>query len=826
MLLLSLFLLSAATLLFELNLTRIFSVAQYYHFAFLVVSLALLGFGASGSVLGLFPAWLRRDIRRRVGWLALGCAASIIGSYLVINSLPFDSYAIAWDTRQLGYLALYLLSLAVPFGFSGLAVGLLLAGRPAEANRTYAVNLVGSSVGCLAILGALPLLGGEGTVVLSAWISLIASALLLVPAAVRARARRASGHRLLAGFTILALVVLSLWLLHPPSFLDLDLSPYKGLYQALLNPDAELVSSRWNAFSRVDVVESTGIRSMPGLSFVYEETFPSQAAVAIDADNLMPITAADGGSDWAAALPEAVAYQLRPGARALILAPGGGLAAATALANGAADLTVAEANPLLVSVVRDDYSAFTNGLYRDPRVSIYTAGPRAFMRQMIGQIPAGPAPFDVVHLALTDPHRTIRSGAYSLAENYVYTVEAFSDALRLLRSDGLLVTTRWLQAPPSETVKLFALALEALDEIGVPAPQDHLVAFRSFQTGTLLIKRSPWTAAEIDLLRRFCEDLRYDLAYYPGMERSEANRYSILHEPLYYDAYMALASAPVREILYRRSDFDIRPPTDDRPFFFSFFKWRQAPQVIHELGKTWQPFGGAGYFILVILLALAVLAAALFILLPVAWPRIVSRYRKRVGSRARAPSSPSVAVTGLGSPRSMLLYFGLLGLGFLLVEIPLIQQFILFLDQPTYAFVAVLFTILLFSGLGSLTAKRWHPAVALGLLVGLAVVYPPLLRAVFSRTLAWPLAARLVLTLPALAPLCLMMGVPFSRGLTLLESSATGLVPWAWAINGSASVIAGILAAMLALSVGFSWVLWLGAAAYAAALLVVRPQRG
>jgi spermidine synthase len=822
LLLLSLFLLSAATLLFELNLTRVFSVAQYYHFAFLVVSLALLGFGASGSLLALFPSWSRRNIRVRVGWLALGCAASVVGSYIVINSLPFDSYAIAWDTRQLGYLTLYLLSLAVPFGFSGLAVGLLLAARPAEANRIYAVNLVGSSVGCLAILGALPLLGGEGTVVLSAWLALVSAAILFVPAAVRAAFRYTRKHCLPAGLTGLALAMLSIWLVRLPPFLSLNLSPYKGLYQALLNPDAVHVSSRWNAFSRVDVVESPGIRSLPGLSFAYQGALPAQAGVAVDGDNLMPITGPGDGSDWAAALPEALAYQLRPGARALILSPGGGLAAATALANGASELTVVEANPLLIGIVRDDYHAFTGGLYRDPRVSLYASGPRAFMRQTAGRVPSGSASFDVVHLALTDPNRTIRSGAYSLGENYLYTVEAFSDALRLLHADGILIATRWLQTPPSETVKLFSLALEALDQIGIQAPPDHLVAFRSFQTGTLLVKHAPWTAMEIDVLRQFCHELRFDLTYYPGMDRTEANRYSVLPEPIYFEAYDALAAASDRGILYRQSDFDIRPPTDDQPFYFSFFKWRQAPQVLQELGKTWQPFGGAGYFILVILLALATMAAALLIVVPIALPHLVSRRRRRIGSPTPRPSPASRAA--LGSPRSVVLYFGLLGLGFLLVEIPLIQQFILFLDQPTYAFVAVLFAVLLFSGFGSLTAKRWHPALALGLLVGLIVVYPPFVRLLFARTLAWPLAARLALTLPALAPLCLMMGVPFSRGLTLLESSGIALVPWAWAINGSASVIAGILAAMLALSIGFSWVLWLGAAAYTGAFLVVWPR--
>jgi len=812
----ALFLLSAGTLVFELALTRIFSVAQFYHFAFMAVSLALLGFGASGSLLAIFPGWIKGRVRSKMGWLALGCAGSMIGSYLVINTLPFDSYAIAWDGRQLAYLALYFLSLAVPFGFSGLAVGLLLAARPAEANRTYAVNLAGSAVGCLLLLPSLPLLGGEGTVVFSAWLAL-AAAVVVGIGGWKLDAQGAGNWRLEVGgwkspspvthypllITLPALVLVTIWLIRPPAFLQLRLSPYKGLYQALLNPEAEHVSSQWNAFSRVDVVESPSVRSLPGLSFTYQGTFPRQVGIAVDGGNLMPITAVGEGMAWAEALPEALAYQLRPGARALILASGGGLAAATALANGAEQITVVENNPLLAQAVRDDYSSFTGGLYTDPRVSLHPAGPRAFVRQAGEQ-------YTVIHLALTDPHRPVRSGAYSLGENYLFTVEAFAAYLERLDDNGLLVVTRWLQTPPSETVRLLALALEALEQTDIAEPAGRLVAYRSFQTGTLLVKRAPWTEEELAAVRAFCQRLRYDLIYYPGMPREEANQYMALSKPIYYETWAALAGAADREAVYRDSEFEIAPPTDDRPFFFHFFKWRQAPQVLRELGKSWQPFGGAGYFVLLVLLALGLVAAAVFILLPLALrPQSI---------RSEANAHPISL-----SPLPIFTYFGLLGLGFLFVEIPLIQQFILFVDHPTYSLVAVLFVVLLCSGAGSLTAKRWRPEWALGLLVAAVLLSPPLLKMLFQWALGWPLAARLALTLPGLAPLSFLMGVPFARGLALLESQPGGsaLIPWAWAINGSASVVASILAALLAMSLGFQGVLWLGAGAYAGAWLVV-----
>lgn len=815
----SLFLLSAGTLVYELTLTRIFSLAQFHHFAFVVVSLALLGFGASGSLLASSPTLSNRVLSSRektrsaLAWIAMGCAGSTIGSYLVLNTLPFDSYAIAWDGRQLLYLAVFFLAPAVPFAFTGLAVGLLLAARPADANRTYAVNLLGSGVGCLLLLPALPILGGERTVILSAGLTLAAALVLTLSRSSPARAL----------MSVAALAIVAVWLIQPPQALLLRLSPYKGLYQALLVPEAEHASSQWNAFSRVDVVESPSIRSLPGLSLAYRGMFPEQVGVAVNGDHLMPITARPDGNEtaWAEALPEALAYQLRPGAEALILTPGGGLAAATALANGAARVTVVENNSLLVQAVRDDYGSFAGGLYSDPRVILQPAGPRAFARQAR----LTETRYSVIHLALIQAHRSVSSGAYSLGENYIYTVEAFADYMELLDDGGLMVVTRWLQTPPSESVRVFSIALEALERAGIDRPSMHLVAYRSFQTGTLLISRSPWSEDRLAAVRSFCERLRYDLTYYPGMRPEEANRYTVLSTPIYYDTYAKLTAVfgDARAAVYDQSTFEITPPTDNQPFFFHFFKWRQAPQVLQTLGMSWQPFGGAGYFVLLILLGMALAAAILLILLPAA---LAGRANRTAGP------SPPPHPTFFGRHRlAALVYFCLLGFGFLLVEIPLIQQFILFVDQPAYSMLIVLFVILLCSGFGSMTAKRWRLEWALGLLVVATVIYLPLLRVMFRWALGWPLAARLALTFPALAPLSLLMGVPFARGLLLLESrsrwpgpggASSTLIPWAWAINGCASVVASILAALLALSIGFQGVLWLGAGAYAGAWLVVR----
>ncbi|MEW6405902.1 MAG: hypothetical protein AB1649_29285, partial [Chloroflexota bacterium] len=259
-------------------------------------------------------------------------------------------------------------------------------------------------------------------------------------------------------------------------------------------------------------------------------------------------------------------------------------------------------------------------------------------------------------------------------------------------------------------------------------------------------------------------------------------------------------------------DYDVRPPTDDHPFFGHSLKWAQAPQVLAEFGKAWQPFGGAGYFVIVALLILAIILAAVLILLPVA-------ILKRPDRNAASPF-----------PMRNLLYFGLLGFAFLFVEIPLLQRFILYLGQPAYAFTAVLFSLLFFSGLGSRLSDRIPLRLSLPTLVTLILAAPLLLPRLFAWTLGLPLTIRLGLTALVLSPLGLLMGVPFPAGIRLMkreqdrnpESEALGgSVPWIWAVNGAASVVASILSALLALTFGFGWVLRLGAFCYAGAWITV-----
>jgi hypothetical protein len=790
---LSLFLLSAATLTFEINLTRLFSVAQFYHFAFMIVSIALLGFGASGTALTVFPALQNGQPIQRLGQLSFATGISILIAFLLTNWLPFDSFSIAWDRRQVWILILHYIALAAPFFFSGMALGFLLSAFPQSAGATYAVNLFGSATGCILALIVPSYLGAEGTVILSIALASLAGLISFV------RVRQIWHPLVLATSVLLlfALFDLGLRVVGRSSFpfLELRISPYKSLSYALQYPGSQVIHRQWNAFSRIDVVRSDGIHSLPGLSYRYLQPLPSVDGLLVDGDDLSPILQPATDSAFTAYLPNAVAFHLRPEANVLILEPRGGLDVLTALALSSGQVTAIEINPLIVDAVP---------VYQDPRVQVHMESDRSYLRRAESK-------YEVIVLSLSSSFHPVRSGAYTLAEDYRYTVESFQDALDNLSPDGLLVATRWLQDPPSEDLRLFALAVTALEKNSAD-PRTQLVAIRGFNTVTILLKNGAFTSDELSSIRAFLSERAFDLTYSPDIQPEETNLYNILPESKYYESYVSLLNSKPRDAFYENYEYDVRPPTDNHPFFGHYFKWSQAPQVIAEFGSAWQPFGGAGYFVIVALLILAMILAAALILLPVA-------IRKRADRKLASPF-----------PLRNLTYFGLLGFAFLFVEIPLLQRFILYLGQPAYAFTAVLFSLLFFSGFGSRFSDRIPLRLSLPILVILVLAMPVLLPHFFAWTLGLPLTLRLGLTALILSPIGLLMGVPFPAGIRLLkrEQSAgpagealEGQIAWVWAVNGAVSVVASILSALLALTFGFSWVLALGALCYAGAWAMV-----
>ncbi len=767
---------SAATLVYEIALTRLLSLQQFHHFAFLVVSLAVMASAGGGVLLAVIPR------RAPMAALALAMAVSLSLGPPVFNLFLFDSYGVAWDLRQWLVLLADLAAASAPFLFGGWLVAALLSEAGHRANLTYAVSLVGAAVGC-----ALGLLAHSHLGTVGAW--QIAVGMAVLGAACFAAGR--SRHVLLAAS-------LAVFLLVPVAgkAFHIRLSPYKPMAIALLLPEARHTLQQWGAGSQVDVIETSSFHSFPGLSLQAGPDLPEQAAVFLDGDGPVPLTLTCpetvSAQNLAAHLPSSLVHDLRPGGRILILDAGGGLDVLAAVSRGAAEVQATARSPELRPILLGDYRGPTCGLAAAGRAQWLSEAPRA----ALASVP--PGSMDVVLFSLSDPYRPVAAGAYSLHEDYLWTVESVRSALRALKPGGILALTRWLSTPPAEEARAFSTLLAALGE---PSPAvDQLIAYRGLRTATVLYTPRAWTATERAKARAFLDENGFDPILFPGASEAEFNQFNQLPEDVYRGLFEQLLLD--RNAALSAYPYDLRAATDSRPYFFHFFRWQQLPEVLARLGSTWQPFGGSGYLLVLGVLACVSLLAVFLVALPAVSAR----------AREHRPSRRSMA------------YFGLIGAAFMLVEVPLIQRMTLVLVQPAVAVGLVVSTLLLASGVGSLLAgrialKRSLAVLAAGLTV-LAIVLGPAL----GRTLLLQSPLREMVSLLVLLPAGFLMGMPFAGGLMRLSAGGGGHVAWAWAINGAASGVAGVLAALVGLEAGTTATILLGAAAYGLSTYVVPGQ--
>jgi spermidine synthase len=797
---------SAAVLAYEVLLTRLFSIVQWHHFAYMVISIALLGYGASGTFLALAQHRLRHRFDSAFAASAALFAVSSVLAFAIAERLPFNALAVIWEPRQLLWLPVLYLLFMLPFACGATCVGLALSAFPDEIGRVYRCDLTGAGAGALGIVAVLFVVLPSSALNLTAGLGLAAAALAMVrPGA--AAGRWPATLVVFCGIAALALI--------PPSWTALRLSEYKALSQALLVPESEVVEEESSPLGLLTVVRSPAIpfRHVPGLSLGNAAEPPPQLGVFTDGDALSVITKFDGRTESLRYLdftPAALPYHLSERPAVLILGAGGGSDVLLALHHGAPRVDAVELNAQFVRLVRETHADFAGRLYSRPEVGVHVAEARSF-------VAGGGERYDIIQLPLLDSFATAASGTLSLSESYVYTVEAFTDYLEHLRPDGYLAITRWLKLPPRDSLKLFATAVAALERRGVGEPGRQLALIRSWNTTTLLVKNGELSTANIDVIRGFAAERSFDLDYYPGIGRDEANRFNALEEPWLFAGATALLGRE-RGTFIDGYKFDLTPATDDRPYFFDFFRWRALPELIER-----RALGGAalldwGYLILWATLVQALALGFVLVLAPLAF---------RVHGR------------GSGVHRGRFaLYFLAIGLAFLFAEIALIQRFVLFLGHPLYAVAVVLCGFLVFAGLGSGSAARLEAALAtlgraplsavslavLGI-VSMAVLQLLLLPAIFRWLMPLADAPKIVISLLLIAPLAFCMGLPFPLALSRLARQAPELVPWVWGINGCASVVSAVLATLLAMSLGFNAVVVIALGLYAAAAVILAPTR-
>jgi len=760
----------------------------------MVVSVALLGFGVSGSFLVLTRSVFENSFRNFAVVQACLFGLSSLLCYALAQRLSFNPEELIWDNNHWLRLALVILLLALPFFFAANLIGLALIRFKYSLARIYAADLFGAGIGAVGIIVILFLVPPAIGLRFISFLGFAAAAVLWIECGGRWRG-------IIIGLPIVMLCLYSL----PGTWTEPLISPYKSLNQLLRVPGTRVVAERFSPLGLINVVESEAIplRHAPGLSLNAHLEPPAQLGLFINADGLTAITRYSGDrADLAYLdyLTSALPYRLQAPGRVLILGAGGGAGILQALYHDAERIDAVEINPQVVDLVRDRFSDFSGGVFDHARVKLHIAEARGFLQRSNGR-------YDLIQFPILDSVTTTAAGVQGLNENYLYTVEALKQAIKRLDDQGYIALTLGIKLPPRDSLKLFAGAIAALEASGADNIKRRLALIRGWQTSTLLIKNGEFSTADIDAIKDFCRRRSFDLAYYPDMPAHEANHYNQLEASYFYDGTRALLGKQ-RDQFLQDYKFNLEPATDDRPFHSHFVKWSSLTELI----KLRHRGGGAlletGYLTLVITLVLTLLFSMLLILLPLI---LIRRDTTRMLRR-----SSTVKVLG---------YFFALGLGFLLIEIAFLQKFILLLHHPIYSASVVLGSFLVAAGAGSGYAQRFAgqlrskkvTANAVAVIIVLGIAYLALLGPLMQSAGSWPLISRILLSIVLIAPLGFCMGIPFPLGLSALATSPPSLTPWAWGINGCASVISAILATLLAIHFGFNAVILLALACYFAA---------
>lgn len=772
---LSVALLSAAIVAYEIQLMHFFTIVQWHHFASMVISIALLGFGAGGTLLSLFRNQMVKNAESLLPALMIstGLLMSLGIRLSRMDFLLFDSYLLFVDPSQflrlMGTCFIFFLS----FLTGSLALGLIFVKRVSQIGVFYFADMTGSGLGgafAILLLWQLELADLPWVIALMP----VLSGLMIIG--------KKAGY-LLAGYGAL---VIGSCILQSNEPLNLKQSQFKGISYALSLPEAKVEKQVSSPYGLVQVVSSPGQRYAPGLSLNYRQ-------------QIGPSKVIFNNGNWYAAIPEfdaeashhvldhttmALPYVLGDPEKVLIFHAGAGLEVTHALFNKALQIDAIEPNASVTELAKGPYAQMTDSLYYKPQVDVYNTTPRTFLKQ-------SDELFDLIQLPLSGAFGG-SVGLNALHEENLFTKEALYEMWQKLSPDGMIVFSSYIDLPPRITLKYAALIAELLQSTVTKDPLQHLVAVRSWATLSYVVKKNPLTEKDHSAIRQFCDDQGFDRVLFKGTEAGEVS--NTVQNDTAFELIKGMFG-PDRDHLIESNEFNIRIPTDDRPYFYQFLRLKNIVRQWEALGER-VAFLELGYLILLVTLLQALILGFVLILVPLF----------KLGFKG-------------GQKTQVLTYFSGLGLGYMFFEIVLIKYFVRFLGHPIYAVATVISIMLVSSGLGSLYASRMKlPFQKLSKVTGLISIlilgYSLVLGFFLDQTVGWPLWERLLITAFTIGVPAFFMGMPFPLGLQLVNTKHPSQVPWAWGINGCVSVISTLLAAIIAVELGFKAVLLCAAAAY------------
>ncbi len=786
-LLAGIFLISFSLLSFEISLTRVLSVMLFYHYVFIVISLALLGLGTGGIYVYLFRRRIPRGHNRfsSLARLASLFSLSIPLSVLVMTRLAADS------------ILLYSFFLFIPFFFAGIFLSEVFRMFPALSSKIYGIDLLGAALGSLGVVLTLSTLGDINTVLALGLITSIAALLYAVRTA-----RFAFKGALLPVISFLIAASFLGANIFGSSAIDIPVgkNPTKEIYNALNAPSTpgKIIETKWSAFGRTDLVD---FRNDPGQMAIYIDGTSGTPMYRFNGDFNKPDPAIDSlKTDF----PGYLALSFLKGDErdnALIIGPGGGRDILLALMGGVGKITAVEVNQELVDIM-GEYSWYNGGIYTNlDNVSVYVDEGRNFLKRQSEK-------YDIILLSLPITKTSRSLEGYSLTENFLFTTDSVNDYLERLTDEGRLIV---VAHDPVEIMRLLSISMTALNQRGVTDKEamDQIYIVGSHHFPVFVLKKTPLEPTEMVSIHQSIHKLGYDptLSYLPTIkwgggaahvEEARFDECAMLFPPVVALSRGEIGLGDVEGVLQENS-LDISPVTDDSPFFYKF----EAGIPLSVSLVLWAS---------IVMLLLVILIPAIYL-------------RKRVSYREVKPKNRTVLNKNLFS---LVVLFSMLGVGFMLVEISAIQRFVLFLGQPVLSLAVLLFSLLVGAGLGSMYSARFAArkisriiAIISVSVFALLITYAFSLSFILEQLLGLALVIRLLATIALLTPLGFLMGFLFPSGIRLLkEMGMEEYIPWMWGINGVASVLGSAATIVVAINLGFTEALLIGAACYFIVFLV------
>ena len=794
MIIAAVFLLSLSAITFEVLLTRIFSISQWNHLSFIVISIALFGFAASGTFLSIIDTkdkkWVKKfSSQMPITIIVILYSATATISFISLNTIPLDYFRLPLEPVQFIYLLIAYLILSLPFFFAGLIISIAYALIPEKTAYVYFTSMAGSALGAIIPALLLPLLGENKLVVLAAIIPMT-----LTPAAFFKKFKQcihANGYfsqlKQIALQGILAVVLFFAVFFCPEGVIPMRVtpSPYKHLSRMLLFPNTDITETLTSITGRIDNVKSPYIRFAPGLSLKYKGVLPNQKAVFRDGDNqfvLYDIMHAKNACFARFTLPYC-GYLLNPNPKnVLVIQQGGGSAIPCAVESNAKKITIIEQNKKTAGIVRLHYN-----------LDVINQNPRAFLARSKNL-------FNIIHV---ENWGSSLIGSSALNQEYLLTTNAFKAYLTHLTEDGILIISRKLLLPPSDSIRLWASAYEGLKAIKAENPYKHLVILRNWDIFTLLVSAKPME--DITAIKNFAATLNFDIVYSPEMKRKEANQFNIFDEPYHFLEINHLAQfykTGEERGFFRTYALDVSPQSDNRPFPGRVFRWTRLSETYKSTGSRLWSLLLSGEIAVSVAFVEAFGVALFLLILPLF---IISK-------------------KGGKPPLFQIMYFLSVGSGFIFVEMFFIKEFTLLFGNPVISFTIVLSGILIFSALGGYVSQQFKRVRLEFIFIILLILLLFILLAhgfISHQILKAPLIPRLIIALLILLPPGFLMGFPFPLGMRYMLKSTVQRA-YAWSVNGCASVLTSIISAQIAISFGIHIILACAIFAYFLAFLSSR----